>query len=507
MQRQDEPLGETLAPRQETARGMDAAAGGNGRDGTARPAETDRRGGRLRALGRDLADALRGTERDYTQGSMGRALLLLSVPMMLEMGMESVFAVVDVYFVSALGASAVATVGLTESVMTLMYAVAMGLAMATTALVARRIGEKQPEAAARAAVQAVLVALAVSVPFALAGVLFARDLLALMGADAWALEHGYRYTQWMMGGNAVIMLLFVINAIFRGAGDAATAMRVLWLANGLNVVLDPALIFGWGPLPAMGIEGAAVATNLGRGAGAALQVWVLLRGAQHIRVRAAQLRLELALMGRLVKTALGGTAQMIIATSSWIALVRIVSEFGSEAVAGYTIAVRVFLFTLLPSWGLANAAATLVGQNLGAGQPARAERSVWITGWVNMALLAAVSVAYIAFDEALVRLFTDEPEVVAAGAECLRTMAYGYALFAWGMVMPQAFNGAGDTLTPTKINLLCFWLLEIPLAYVLAMTLGLEETGVYWSVVVGESAAALVGVWLFRRGTWKQTQI
>jgi putative MATE family efflux protein len=257
----------------------------------------------------------------------------------------------------------------------------------------------------------------------------------------------------------------------------------------------------------MGIEGAAIATNVGRGAGVAFQLWVLLRGAQHIRVRAAQWRAEFAVMGRLVRTSLGGIAQFVIATSSWIGLVRIVSEFGSEAVAGYTIAVRVFLFTLLPSWGLANAAATLVGQNLGAGQPARAERSVWITGWVNMAFLGAVSIAYILFNEDLVRLFTDEPGVVAAGAECLRVMAYGYALFAWGMVMPQAFNGAGDTLTPTKINFFCFWLLEIPLAYALAMTLGLAETGVYWSVVVGESAAALVGVWLFRRGTWKTTKV
>jgi putative MATE family efflux protein len=464
-------------------------------------------GRRLRALGRDLADALRGTERNYTEGSIGRAILLLSVPMMLEMGMESVFAVVDVYFVSALGASAVATVGLTESVLTLMYAVAMGLAMATTALVARRIGEKHPEAAATAAVQAILVAVAASVPFALVGVFFAKDLLALMGADAWALAHGYRYTRWMLGGNAVIMLLFVINAVFRGAGDAATAMRVLWVANAINIVLDPILIFGWGPVPAMGIEGAAVATNIGRGVGVAMQLWVLLRGAKHIRVRATQVRVQAAVMGRLVKTSLGGIGQFVIATSSWIGLVRIVSEFGSEAVAGYTIAVRIFLFTLLPSWGLANAAATLVGQNLGAGQPDRAERSVWITGWVNMAFLAVISVAYIALNEALVRLFTEEPTVIATGAECLRVMAYGYALFAWGMVMPQAFNGAGDTLTPTKINFFCFWLLEIPLAYALAMTLGLEEPGVYWSVVVGESAAALVGVWLFRRGTWKTTQV
>ena len=461
----------------------------------------------LRQLLRDLADALRGTERDYTTGSMGRAILLLSVPMMLEMGMESVFAVVDVYWVSALGASAVATVGLTESVLTLMYAVAIGLAMGTTALVARRVGEKDHSGAADTAVQAIGVAVAASIPFALGGVFFARELLALMGADAWALEEGYRYTQWMMGGNAVVMLLFVINAIFRGAGDAAIAMRVLWLANGINLVLDPALIFGWGPLPELGIAGAAIATNIGRGVGVLAQLWVLFRGAKHLRVLPQQVRLHAEVMGRLVKTSLGGIGQFIIATSSWIGLVRIVSEFGSEAVAGYTIAVRIFLFTLLPSWGLSNAAATLVGQNLGAKQPARAERSVWITGWANMAFLGVVSLLYLVFNEWLVGLFTDEPGVVAVATDALRIMAYGYIIYAWGMVMPQAFNGAGDTMTPTKINLFCFWLLEIPLAYVLAFYTGLEVSGVFWSVVAGETAAALVGIWLFRRGTWKTMQV
>jgi putative MATE family efflux protein len=462
---------------------------------------------RLRGLLRDLRDAVRGTEMDYTQGSMGRAILLLSVPMMLEMAMESVFAVVDVYFVSSLGHSAIATVGLTESVLTLLYAVAIGLSMGTTALVARRIGEKRPREAADTAVQAIGIALAASLPFALAGVFFAKDILALMGADAWAIEHGYRYTAWMLGGNAVIMLIFVINAVFRGAGDAAVAMRVLWLSNAINIVLDPALIFGWGPLPAMGLEGAAIATNIGRGVGVAVQLFVLLRGAKHIRVLTSQLRLERAVMGRLIRTSLGGIGQFVIATSSWIGLVRIVSEFGSEAVAGYTIAVRIFIFTLLPSWGLSNAAATLVGQNLGASQPERAERSVWITGLANMAFLATVSLVYISFSQALIRVFTDEPAVVAAGAECLRIVSYGYLVYAWGMVMPQAFNGAGDTLTPTKINFFCFWLLEIPLAYLLAMRLGAGERGVYWSIVIAEGAAAVVGIALFRRGRWKTVRV
>jgi putative MATE family efflux protein len=442
---------------------------------------------------------------DYTEGSLGRAILLLSLPMMLEMAMESLFAIVDVYFVSRLGASAVATVGLTESVLTLVYAVGIGLSMGTTALVARRIGEKRPQEAADTAVQAVLVAVAASIPFSVVGLFFARDILALMGADAWALEHGYRYTMWMLGGNVVIMLLFIINAVFRGAGDAAIAMRVLWVANGLNLVLDPALIFGWGPLPAFGVEGAAIATNIGRATGVAVQFAVLLRGAKHIRLAVDRVRVKGAVMARLVRTSLGGIGQFIIATSSWVGLVRIVSGFGSEAVAGYTIAVRIFVFTMLPAWGLANAAATLVGQNLGASRPERAERSVWITGLCNMGFMAVVCAVYIGFHGQLVRLFTDEPRVVASGAECLRIVSYGYLVYAWGLVMPQAFNGAGDTMTPTRINFFCFWLLEIPLAWFLSRSL--EERGVYWAIVAAESAAGIVGILLFRRGRWKTTVV
>ena len=467
----------------------------------------NRLGSILAILTRDVRDAIRGTEMDYTQGSIGRAILLLAIPMILEMSMESLFAVVDVYFVSSLGASAVATVGLTESMLTLMYAVAIGLSMGTTALVARRIGEKKPEEAANAAVQSALVAFAASIPFSVAGVFFAKDLLDLMGADTWVVEHGYRYTSWMLGGNAVIMLIFVLNAVFRGAGDAAIAMRVLWLSNGVNIILDPVLIFGWGPFPELGIEGAAIATNIGRGLGVAMQLWVLLRGAKHIRVLASQLRVHAEMMWKLVRTSLGGIGQFIIATSSWIGLVRIVSEFGSESLAGYTIAIRIVIFTLLPSWGLSNAAATLVGQNLGARQPDRAERSVWITGFANMIFLACISLIYIFFNEALVRLFTSERDIVIAGSECLRVVSYGYLVYAWGMVMPQAFNGAGDTVTPTKINFFSFWVLEIPLAYLLAIQLGAKEPGVYWSIVLAESMAGLVGILLFRRGTWKEKQI
>ena len=462
---------------------------------------------RIRSLIRDLVDAIRGTDMDYTQGSIGRAIVLLSIPMILEMVMEATFAVVDVYFVATLGASAVATVGLTESVLSLVYAVAIGFAMGTTALVARRIGEKKPKEAADAAGQAIIVAMVASIPIMLAGLFFAKDILQLMGADAWSVEHGYKYTVWMLGGNAVIMLIFVINAVFRGAGDAATAMRVLWLSNGINIILDPMLILGWGPIPAMGIEGAAIATNIGRGIGVVFQLWVLTRGAKHIRVIFSKIRVHTEVMLSLVKTSLGGIGQFIIATSSWIGMVRIIAEFGSDALAGYTIAIRILVVTFLPAWGLSNAAATLVGQNLGAQQPDRAERSVWITGFVNMAFMLLVSLVYVFFNEYLIRLFTDEPGVVVSGALCLRTVAYGYLFYAWGMVLTQAFNGAGDTYTPTKINVVCFWLLEIPLAWFLALKTGVGEAGVYWSIVAAESLVGILGFWLFRKGKWKAQKV
>lgn len=463
--------------------------------------------GGLRGLARDLGAALRGTDRDYTSGPIGQALLLLAVPMVLEMVMESVFAVVDVYWVASLGAPAVAAVGLTESVLALMYAVAMGLSMAATALVARRVGEKDPDAAARSAVHAVAVAVLASLPFAVVGLVYAEDVLRLMGADAETVAIGAGYTAWMLGGNAVIMLLFVFNAVFRGAGDAAIAMRVLWLANGINLVLDPLLIFGWGPFPELGVTGAAIATTIGRGIAVAVQVVVLVRGGEHIRVLGRHVRFRAAVFARLVRTSAGGIAQFAVATTSWVFLVRIVAEFGAEALAGYTIAIRVFLFTLLPAWGLANAAATLVGQNLGAGKPARAERSVWIAGVVTMVLLGLVSAVYILGDEALMRLFTDEPAVIATGAECLRVLGAIYVVVGWAMVFPQAFNGAGDTLTPTWINLACFWGVEIPAAWVLAFPLGLDERGVYLAIAASNVAAAAIGYVLFRRGRWKATVV
>jgi putative MATE family efflux protein len=463
--------------------------------------------GRIRILLQDLKDALRGTGMDYTQGSIGRAILLLSIPMILEMAMESTFAIVDIYFVSSLGASAVATVGLTESFLTIMYSIAMGLSMGATATVARRIGEKNFNKAADAAVQAVIVGLIASVPFTLAGLFFSKDLLSLMGGDAWVVNNGYRFTMMMLGGNAVIMLIFIMNAVFRGAGDAAIAMRILILSNSINIILDPLLIFGIGPFPKLGVEGAAVATTTGRGIAVLAQLYLLLHGGKHIKVLVSQIRINFKVMINLIRTSLGGISQFIIATVSWIGLMRIVSVFGSEALAGYTIAMRIFIFTLMPSWGMANAAATLVGQNLGAQQPERAERSVWITGFANMMFLAIVSVVYITFNHSLMRIFTSDPGVIKAGAECLRIVSYGYIFYALGMVMLQSFNGAGDTMTPTKINLVCFWLFEIPFAYLLALKLGAGETGVYWSIVITESIIAIISMLMFRKGKWKKVQV
>jgi putative MATE family efflux protein len=454
-----------------------------------------------------LKNAIRGTEADYTQIGIGKAVFLLAVPMILELIMESTFAVVDIYFVGTLGASAVATVGLTETYLFLLYSVGMGLSMAVTAIVARRIGEKDKEQAGISAVQAIILAVLVSLPFAAAGIFFARDLLAIMGADAWTLEHGYRYTQWMLGGNAVIMLLFIINSIFRGAGDAAIAMRVLWLANGCNIILDPVLIYGLGPFPELGIEGAAVATNIGRGIGVLMQLWVLFKGGKHIRVLRSHLLLEWQVMLKILRTSLGGIGQMIVAMTSWIFIMRILAEFGSPTVAGATIALRIMMFTLMPAWGMSNAVATLVGQNLGAQKPDRAERSVWVTGFWNMLFLIGVSIFYFIYSETLVGLFSDDAEVISVGGKWLTIVSYSYFVYAWWMVAVQAFNGAGDTATPTKINLVFFWLIQIPLSYALAKMLGFGHTGVFWAIFVSETSVGLFTLWLFNKGTWKGTKI
>jgi putative MATE family efflux protein len=459
------------------------------------------------SLWRDLGEAIRGTSADYTAIPLRRAVFLLAVPMVLELVLESTFAVVDIWFVGRLGSSAVATVGLTETYLFLVYSVAMGLSMGVTAVVARRVGENRRDEAAVTSVQAILVALLVSLPFAVAGIVFAPDLLRLMGADAWSLEHGYRYTRWMLGGNAVIMLLFVINAIYRGAGDAAIAMRVLWLANGINLVLDPILIFGFGPIPAMGIEGAAIATNFGRGAGVALQLWTLFRGGKHIRIAVSQLVWRGAILLNIVRTSLGGIGQMIVGMTAWIFLMRILAGIGSEAVAGATITIRIMMFTLMPAWGMSNAAATLVGQNLGAARPDRAEASVWRIGWYNMIFMVGVSIVLFLFHDRLIGLFTDDAAVIAVGGEWLRILSYSYFVYGWWMVSVQAFNGAGDTVTPTKINLVFFWLIQIPLAYLLAVALGWRQTGVFWAVFISETSVGLFTLWLFTRGKWKTAKV
>ncbi|WP_172594531.1 MATE family efflux transporter [Mariniphaga sediminis] len=459
------------------------------------------------SIWQELKNALKGTEADYTKIGIKKAIFLLAVPMILELIMESTFAVVDIYFVGKLGPEAVATVGLTETYLFLLYSIGMGLSMAVTAIVARRIGEKNKEGAGASAIQSVILAMLASVPFAVAGILFAKDLLALMGADQWAMETGYRYTQWMLGGNAVIMLLFVINAIFRGAGDAAIAMRILWISNGINIILDPLLIFGWGPVPAMGIQGAAIATNIGRGVGVLIQLWLLFKGVKHIRVTLPQLRWNGIAMLNIARTSLGGIGQMIVAMTSWIFIMRILADVGSEAVAGSTIALRIMMFTMMPAWGLSNAAATLVGQNLGAGNPDRAESAVWKTGFYNMLFLIGVSIVYFIFNRSLMGIFTEDELVTKIGAEWLRILSLSYFVYGWWMVSTQAFNGAGDTKTPTKINLVFFWLIQIPLSYLLAIGFDWQHSGVFWAIFFSETSVGLFTLWLFKKGKWKTVKV
>jgi putative MATE family efflux protein len=459
------------------------------------------------SLWRLLKQALQGTQQDYTEGSLGQAVFLLAVPMVLEMVMESVFGVMDIFFVGRLGPNAVAAVGLTESLLTVVYSLARGVSMATTALVARRIGEKEPEAAARTAVHAVLMGVAISAPFAVVGILWPRALLLAMGAPHAVVETGWGYTAWMLGGNASILLLFLINAVFRGAGDATVAMRSLWLANAVNLVLAPCLIFGVGPFPELGVVGAGVGTTVGRSVGVLYQLRALIAPRGHLRVASRHFFLEGALALRLLRLSVGGTGQFLIATASWLGLVRILTPFGAVALAGYTIALRIIVVALLPAWGLSNAVATLVGQNLGAGKPDRAERSVWIAGVYNMVFLLGVMVLFLWKARPLVAVFSADPQVQEVGALCLCVVSYGYLFYAWGMVLGQAFNGAGDTSTPTWINFFCYWLFQIPLAWVLARRLGQGPLGVFLAITIAESLVAVVGLFVFRRGRWKATVV
>jgi putative MATE family efflux protein len=451
--------------------------------------------------------ALRGESHDYTSGSLRKAIALLAIPMVLEMAMESVFAVVDIFFVAALGAEAVAVVGLTEAVITLIYAVAIGFSMAVTAVIARRVGEKNIEGAALTSGQVLILGAVISGMVALIGLNYASSILSLMGAEPEVIKLGENYTSIMLGGSITIIYLFVIAAIFRGAGDAIIAMRALWLANGLNIVLDPCFIYGWGPFPELGVTGAAVATNIGRGVGVAYLLYHLFGGTTRIKLGLKHLMFSARESIGLLRVSVGGIAQFFIATASWVFLMRIVAQFGSDSVAGYTIAIRVAMFTFLPAWGLSNAAATLVGQCLGAQNTQRAEQSAWLTARYNIIFMTSVAVFLFLFASSIIGFFSQSPEVLSYGVSCLRIIALGYGFFALGMVMTQALNGAGDTMTPTWINLACFWCFQIPFAYVAANYFGWETNGVAWSVTLAETLVAITGLIIFKRGAWKAIKV
>ncbi len=455
----------------------------------------------------EIRAALAGRVRDYTSGSLGRAIFLLAVPMVLEMSMQSVFAVVDIFFVGKLGPEAVAVVGLSDSLLTIVFSIALGLSIATTAMVARRVGEGEIEKAGQAAVQSLYLGTAFSVLFGVAGWWWAADLLRLMGAGETMVRDGASFTAILLGGNITVMMLFLINAIFRGAGDAAVAMRALWIANLVNIALDPLLIFGWWIFPELGLAGAAVATTLGRGVGVVYQLRRLLGTGTTISLAGASRAVRLPVLRRLLRVSAVGMLQFLIGTASWLVVIRFLALFGGVAVAGYTIAVRVIIFVLLPSWGMGNAAATLVGQNLGAAKPARAARAVWLTGFVNMVFLSAVAVLFVLLAEPLAALFTDDRAVIAQAARCLKIVSFSYPFLAFGMVTVQAFNGAGDTATPTWINFLAYWALELPLAYALAVPAGWGPQGVYVAICIAQVALAALGVHMFRRGRWKTQRI
>jgi putative MATE family efflux protein len=454
-----------------------------------------------------VREALRGSRRNYTEGPIGRAILILAIPMVLEMMMESVFVVCDVFFVSKLGPDAVATVGLTESLLAIVYTIAMGLSIGVTATVARRTGEHDAEGASRTAVQAIALGVIVSLVLGVGGAMLAPSLLRLMGASSEVLATGSTFTRIMLGGNASILLLFLINGIFRGAGDAQLSMRTLWLANAINIVLGPCLIFGLGPFPALGVTGAAIATTTGRSIGVLFALSQFFRHSGRVHIHRRHLALDAGLMVRLVRLSGNGTFQVLIGTASWIGLVRILAGFGSVALAGYTIAIRIVLFALLPSWGMSNAAATMVGQALGARKPERAERAVWMAAFYNLCFLGAVSLLFFFGARSIVGLFTHDPAVAEFARDGLRVIAIGFVLYAYGMVLSQAFNGAGDTWTPTWLGLFSFWLFEIPLAYVLALHLGLGPHGVFVAIPVAFSLYAVLALVMFRRGRWKTTSV
>ena len=454
-----------------------------------------------------IKDAIAGLEQDYTSGSINKAILLLSVPMILETMMESLFAIVDAFFVGKIGSSAIAAVGITETVITIIYSIAIGLSAGVTAMVSRRIGEGNKEQASRTAAQSITLSLLISLLLGIPGWLYAKQILEMMSDDPILVEQGYKYARILFGFNLPILLLWMLNGAFRAAGNPAISMRTLWLANGINIVLDPILIFGLGAIPAFGVEGAAIATTIGRSLGVVFQFWQFWKGDGQLRLKFSYFIPDFSIISRLVKLSLGSTAQYLIASASWIFMIFIIAKLGTSITAGYTFAIRVVIFTVLPSWGMANAAATLVGQNLGANNPERAEKSVWRAGTLNMYYMLFVGILYVLIAPQILALFTNDPEVIRSGALALRIISAEYVFYGWSMVMTSAINGAGDTFTPTLLNFICFWLIETPLAYILAISFGFGEIGVYLAIAFAESLLALAAIWIFKRGKWKTVKV
>lgn len=458
---------------------------------------------KIRSLFKVFIESLTGKEQDFTKCSIKRAIFILSIPMILEMVMESIFSIVDIYFVSKIGSEAVALVGITESIMTIVYAIGMGINMAATAVISRRIGEQNKEKASLSAFQAIILGTFVSLIISILGFIFSKEMLSGMGLSARTINEYSSYTTIMFSTNIVIMLLFIINAIFRSAGNPSLSMRVVFIANIINIILCPCFIFGYGFFPELGVKGAAIATVIGRGLGVIYQLYILFFGHGKIKLGIKDFKIDIPILKTISRIALGGTGQIIIATASWVGLVKIIAEFGNDVIAGYTIAIRIILFVLLPAVGIANTASTLVGQNLGAGFPKRAEKSAWGCSIINMAFLGFLSILLIFFAENLIGIFSKENSIILAGAECLRIISYGFVFYGLSMVMISSINGAGDTISPTIINLICFWIIEIPLAYLLAISLNLKEQGVFYSIVIAETIIAIMSTLYFIKGKWK----
>lgn len=459
------------------------------------------------SLWKDIRDSLKGKSRDYTQGSLWRAIIVLSIPMVLEMMMQSVFEVVDIYFVGKLGSEAVAAVGITASLLIIVFAIGLGFSLAASAMVARRIGEKDPNGAARATWQALVLTVGFGVPAGILGVIYTPELLGLMGATEEVIRVGSGYTAVTMGTNLTIILLFMFNAVFRGAGDAGAAMKALWIANLLNIALDPIFIFGLGPVPAMGVTGAAIATTIGRSVGVGYQLWVLFTGKSQLHLKKEHLHIDGSVLRRVLRISGPGILQYLVGTASWLAMMRIIADFGSDALAGYTITIRIIIFALLPSWGISNAAATLVGQNLGAKQPERAERSVWYCTAVDVVFLSIMGFIFWLNAEFVVRIFVTSDEAVRIGVQSMKMLTAIYPIWAVAMVTVQSFNGAGDTTTPTWINFISLWLVQVPLALIFAHVLDWSTAGVFGAMMVAQVVAAISSAFLFRKGKWKKINV